>query len=69
MQIRGLQLQLLESNTSHAKSGDVIALERLLADANKAKNRYQADYMEAHKNNLKLQANLEQVRAQRGSER
>ena len=43
----------------------VAALETLLADANKARNRYRAEYLLAHQDTLRLQANLEHIRSGR----
>lgn len=43
-------------------------LETLLADANKSKDRYQADYLKAHKESLRLSAALETIREGRGGD-
>lgn len=45
------------------ESLEVLVLETLLADSNQARDRYHADYLEAHQRNLRLEAKLEQLRS------
>lgn len=51
-----------------ASAGDerVVVLEELLSDANRAKERYQAEYLDAHRGRLVLQASIDEIRAGRG---
>lgn len=46
-----------------------MTLETLLADANKSKDRYQADYLKAHKEGLRLSAALETIREGRDGDK
>ncbi len=69
MKIRALQRELAEARSSSDPNDKVAALESLLADANKARDRYQSDYLEAHRGRLVLQANLEHIRSGKGGEK
>jgi protein HOOK3 len=66
LRIRALQRELASAKSHDSKGHHVSALETLLADANKARYRYQADYLEAHRGTLRLQAALEQIRSGKG---
>jgi protein HOOK3 len=66
LRIRALQRELASAKSPDSKGHHVSALETLLADANKARYRYQADYLEAHRGTLRLQAALEQIRSGKG---
>ncbi|WVQ81913.1 hypothetical protein IAT38_004040 [Cryptococcus sp. DSM 104549] len=68
LRIRALQRELAESKSSGADGSRLATLETLLADANKSRDRYQADYLKAHRESLKLQATLEQIRSGRGGD-
>lgn len=63
LRIRALQRELETARIASKEDHQTSALSTLLADANKARDRYQADYLEAHRNALRLQANLEQIRS------
>ncbi|OCF42706.1 hypothetical protein I317_03437 [Kwoniella heveanensis CBS 569] len=63
LRIRALQRELAELRTRSSEGGRIAALETLLSDANKARDRYQADYLEEHRSKLRLQATLEQIRS------
>ncbi|WVF72769.1 hypothetical protein IAT40_007587 [Kwoniella sp. CBS 6097] len=63
LRIRGLQRELAELRTRSSDGSKVATLESLLSDANKARDRYQADYLEEHRGKLRLQATLEQIRS------
>jgi len=63
LRVRSLQRQLDEARAGSKEGPQVTAWESLLADANKARDRYQAEYLEAYRNGLRLQAALEQIRS------
>ncbi|WVQ99968.1 hypothetical protein IAU59_007111 [Kwoniella sp. CBS 9459] len=63
LRIRSLQRELAELRTRSSDGGKVSTLESLLSDANNARDRYQADYLEEHRGKLRLQATLEQIRS------
>lgn len=46
-----------------ADGSRVLVLENLLDDAKRTKDRYEQDYLGAHKKNLVLQAELDQIRS------
>nr|XP_031860001.1 uncharacterized protein CI109_004608 [Kwoniella shandongensis]KAA5527073.1 hypothetical protein CI109_004608 [Kwoniella shandongensis] len=68
LRIRALQRELADLKVGGRDGDRVAALETLLADAKKARDRYQSEYLEAHRNALKLQATLEQIRSVRGGD-
>ena len=55
--------------TKERDTHQVSALENLLADANKSRDRYQTEYLEARRDILRLQTNLEQGPSAKGSEK
>jgi len=63
LRIRALQRDLADAKAGLKGDDQIVALETLLADVSRARDRYQANYLEAHRNELRLQANLEQIRA------
>ncbi|KAK4689518.1 hypothetical protein P7C73_g592, partial [Tremellales sp. Uapishka_1] len=68
IRVRKLQRELEEAKSSLTEGRKIAALESLLSDANKARDRYQAEYLEAHRGKLMLQANLEQIRCGKGGD-
>ncbi|KIR99636.1 hypothetical protein L804_03268 [Cryptococcus deuterogattii 2001/935-1] len=68
LKIKSLQRELSDLQSSAPESHRLIMLETLLADANKSKDRYQADYLKAHKESLRLSAALETIREGRGGD-
>lgn len=61
LRIRELERKLANAKGSGDDSDRVTTLEGLLADASKARERYQADYLEANRNMLLAQAKLEHI--------
>ncbi|WVO17785.1 hypothetical protein L204_105483 [Cryptococcus depauperatus] len=66
LKIKSLQRELLDLKQSAPESYRIVALETLLEDANKSRDRYQGEYLKAHREGLRLQATLEQIRSGRG---
>jgi protein HOOK3 len=64
--IRALQKEVADVKVQSIDNHRASTLEALLADANKWKDRYQADFLEAQRNGLKAQATLDQIRSGRG---
>ena len=60
--MRKLQRELAEAKVVSQEGHRVATLETLLTEATQARDRYQADYLEARRNGLRLEANLEQLR-------
>ncbi|KIR51621.1 hypothetical protein I315_05844 [Cryptococcus gattii Ru294] len=69
LKIKSLQHELSDLQSSAPESHRLITLETLLADANKSKDRYQADYLKAHKETLRLSAALEAIRDGRAGDK
>ena len=65
MRIRALRRELAGAVSSSLGSHQVAGLEKRLEDANIARERYQAELIEAHRENLLLQANLQYIRSGR----
>ncbi|KAH9951485.1 HOOK-domain-containing protein [Amylocystis lapponica] len=63
LQIRKLQRELQAVKKNEADASRVLVLENLLEDANRMKARYEADYLAAHREQLVLQNNLEEIRS------
>ncbi|KAL7414007.1 HOOK-domain-containing protein [Mrakia frigida] len=63
LQVRRLQRELDAARNNKADGSRVLVLENLLDDAKKMKERYEQDYLGAHKANLGLQAQLEAIRS------
>ncbi|KAK1927088.1 protein-nucleus import-related protein [Papiliotrema laurentii] len=68
IRIRALQKEISDLKTKERDTHQVSALENLLADANKSRDRYQTEYLEARRDILRLQTNLEQGPSAKGSE-
>ncbi|KAL0249822.1 hypothetical protein I308_103124 [Cryptococcus tetragattii IND107] len=68
LKVKFLQRELSDLQSSAPESRRLITLETLLADANKSKDRYHADYLKAHKESLRLSAALEAIREGRGGD-
>lgn len=63
LQVRRLQRDLEAARSNKADGSRVLVLENLLDDAKKMKERYESDYLGAHKQNLVLQAQLDGIRS------
>ena len=63
LQVRSLTRELEAARTNQAEASRVLVLESLLEDANRMKARYEADYLGAHREKLKLQSDLEDIRS------
>ncbi|KAF5391835.1 hypothetical protein D9757_001675 [Collybiopsis confluens] len=63
LQIRRLKRELEAVRKNEADASRVLVLENLLADANRMKSRYEADYLSAHREKLILQRDLEEIRS------
>ena len=69
LRIRTLQRELEEARGDANGGHRVAALESILGESNKIRDRYQSDYLEAHRGSLKLQATLEYIRSGRGGDK
>jgi protein HOOK3 len=63
LQLGRLQRELAAARTNSAEASRVLVLENLLDDARRMKSRYEADYLAAHREKLKLQSDLEEIRS------
>jgi protein HOOK3 len=63
LQIGKLKRELEAAKSQQAEASRVLVLENLLDDARRAKARYEQDYLTAHREKLKLQADLEEIRS------
>lgn len=63
LQVKRLTRELEAARTNQADASRTLVLENLLEDANRMKARYEADYLAAHREKLKLQADLEEIRS------
>jgi protein HOOK3 len=63
LQIGKLKRELEAVKSQQAEASRVLVLENLLDDARRAKARYEQDYLTAHREKLKLQADLEEIRS------
>ncbi|ORY35634.1 HOOK protein-domain-containing protein [Naematelia encephala] len=61
--IRALQRELTSAKSASDDSNKVTALETMLQEVTRSRDRYQADYVEAHRLSLTLQASLERIRS------
>lgn len=68
LRIRALERQIAESNVPSDHSDRVAALEQLLAETERARARYQTDYLEANRQCQFAQAKLEHVLTGRGGD-
>lgn len=63
LQIRKLKRDLEAASKNQAEASRILVLENLLDDANRMKTRYEADYLQAHREKLVLQTELEEIRS------
>jgi protein HOOK3 len=63
LQIGKLKRELEAAKSQQAEASRVLVLENLLDDARRAKARYEQDYLTAHREKLKLQSDLEEIRS------
>lgn len=63
LQIKKLQRELEHVRKNEADASRILVLENLLEDANRMKARYESDYLTAHREKLKLQRDLEEIRS------
>lgn len=63
LQIRKLQRQLETAHRDEGVSGEILVLKNLLEDAKRGKERYEKDYLGAHREKLVLQRELEDIRS------
>ena len=63
LQIRKLKRDLEAASKNQAEISRILVLENLLDDANRMKARYEADYLQAHREKLVLQTELEEIRS------
>jgi protein HOOK3 len=71
IKIRQLERELgeLSIDKSRSESGQTVSsLEGLLRDANKARERYQADYLATRTETIRLEAQLEYIRSGKGED-
>ena len=68
MRIRALEKEIEEARTSGTGGNKVVTLETLLADAKRARDRYQTDYLVEHRSALRLEAVLERIRSGKGED-
>lgn len=65
LQVRKLKRELEAASKNQAEASRILVLENLLDDANRMKARYEADYLQAHREKLVLQTELEEIRSGR----
>jgi len=65
LQIRKLKRDLEAASKNQAEASRILVLENLLEDANRMKARYEADYLQGHREKLLLQTELEEIRSGR----
>ncbi|KAL0947284.1 hypothetical protein HGRIS_013404 [Hohenbuehelia grisea] len=63
LQIRKLTRELEGVRKNEADASRILVLENLLEDANRMKARYESDYLNAHREKLVLQRDLEEIRS------
>ena len=63
LQIRKLKRDLEAASKNQAEASRILVLENLLEDANRMKARYESDYLQAHREKLVLQTELEEIRS------
>ncbi|WWC71606.1 uncharacterized protein I206_105564 [Kwoniella pini CBS 10737] len=69
LKIRALQRELTELQSGGpGDSNRLLVLETLLADANKSRDRYKAEYLQEHRSLLRLQATMERIRSGYGGD-
>jgi protein HOOK3 len=65
LQIRKLKRDLEAASKNQAEASRILVLQNLLDDANRMKARYEADYLQGHREKLLLQTELEEIRSGR----
>jgi protein HOOK3 len=68
IKIRNLERQLGEMQLSSDGQQSASALNKMLEESNRARDRYQADYLAIRSEVLKLQAQLEYIRSGKGGD-
>jgi protein HOOK3 len=68
IKIRNLERQLGEMQLSSDGQQSASALNKMLEESNRARDRYQADYIAIRSEVLKLQAQLEYIRSGKGGD-
>ncbi|KAL0578256.1 hypothetical protein V5O48_003751 [Marasmius crinis-equi] len=63
IQISKLKRELESVRKNEADASKMLVMENLLDDANRMKQRYEADYLTAHREKLVLQRDLEEIRS------
>lgn len=63
LQVKRLTRELEAARSNQAEVSRVLVLENLLEDSNRMKSRYEADYLATHREKLKLQSDLEEIRS------
>ncbi|KAF9264940.1 hypothetical protein L218DRAFT_215160 [Marasmius fiardii PR-910] len=63
IQISKLKRELDSVKKNEADASKMLVMENLLEDANRMKQRYEADYLAAHREKLVLQRDLEEIRS------
>ncbi|KAF5324552.1 hypothetical protein D9611_004474 [Ephemerocybe angulata] len=63
LQIKKLERELERVKKNEADTSRILVLENLLEDATRAKSRYEADYLTAHREKLMLQRDLDEIRS------
>ncbi|KAK7043729.1 hypothetical protein VNI00_008341 [Paramarasmius palmivorus] len=63
IQIKKLKRELESVRKNEADASNMLVMENLLEDANRMKQRYEADYLAAHREKLVLQKNLDEIRS------
>jgi protein HOOK3 len=63
LQIGKLRRELEAAKSQQAEASRVLVLENLLDDARRMKSRYEQDYLTSHREKLKLQSDLEEIRS------
>lgn len=68
IRIRKLEKELsdLKGNKGKEEESKIMVLENLLEDSRRLKSRYEADYLQEHRERLILQGQMEEIRAGRG---
>ncbi|EIW67281.1 hypothetical protein TREMEDRAFT_64529 [Tremella mesenterica DSM 1558] len=63
LRVKALERQLAQMKGVASGDNRLSALQTLLEDANRSRDRYQLDYLEAHRTNLRLETTLQKIRS------
>ena len=63
IKLRKVTRDLEEARKNNADASRLVVVENLLEDANRMKGRYEADYLQEHRERLKLVAQMEEIRS------